>query len=779
MSNHIPPQEDVFVQKNQVNIKVLTSKMLNNWYWFFLSILVCLSFSYLYLRYTAPTYITGAKILIKSEQSSSPGEDAIAKALGGQMGASSSLEGEAEILKTRHLMEQVVRELKSYITYYHKGQVRSVALYKSSPFRLRLIDSPDSISPVSLEVKLNGTKISLSNDIYNKEVSYYQAFIIPGLGRVQIEKGNDEPIPGEAYIVKVGTINQTVSYLLSKLDISIPIKQADIIALNYTDQVPQYAEDILSKLVQAYIAGNLLDKNKVADSTIAFIDNRLIYVSQELGSIEGNVQAFKQKNQIADITAQSGLLVTSTGDNIEQLSKLETQLSVLNSVESYLTSSEENARLIPSGALLEDPAFATLVERYNLIVLEKEKSSISQTESNPYMQNLNTQIAGAKADMLSSLRGLRKSLLIAKEKIQSRSGVLAGQIKKVPAVERTYLDLSRQQQIKQELYVYLLTKREETAISKTSNISNCKIIEPPVSFGPVSPVRTNVLGYGFFLGFILPMGIIFIGDRLNNKVSSKEQVKELTNVAIIGEIGKSPVVGETIVVSQGSRTPISEQFRALRTNLTFFMKATDKTILLTSSMSGEGKSFISLNLATVLAISGKKVLVMEMDLRKPNLSNKLSLRNDFGFTNYIVATELKADDVIKPSGTQENLFIISSGNIPPNPTEIILNERMDILMAELKDRFDYIIIDAPPIGMVTDAQLLGKFADLTLYVVRQGYTFREQLSIPQEIYHARKMKNLAILLNDVKHESGYGYGYGYGYGLEEEKKGFFSRFSKR
>ncbi|MET1054821.1 MAG: polysaccharide biosynthesis tyrosine autokinase [Pedobacter sp.] len=775
----MPPQEDVFVEKNKINFKQLAAKMLRNWYWLVLSLVVCTALSLAYLRYATPLYFTTSRILIKSDDKASVGDDAIAKALGGQLGASSSLEGEAEILKTTHLMSKVVKDLKSYVSYFHKGQIRSVNLYKFAPFKLTILGSPDSIQPITLEVRLNGTKITLSNDNYNKQVNYFQPFIIPGLGRVQIEKGLTEPEKDVVYEVKVNTVRQTVAGLIKKLDVAIPIKQAEIISLSLTDQVPEYSEDVLNKLIQSYIDGNILDKNKVADSTIAFIDNRLIYVSQELGSIEGNVQSFKQRNKIADITAQSGLLVTSTGDNIEQESKIQTQLSILNSVENYLTSSGVNERIIPSGALLEDPGFASLVERYNLIVLEKERSSISKTEDNPYMQNLNNQIAGAKSDMLTSLKGLRKSLEISKNKIQSRSGELAGQVKKVPAVERTYLDLARQQQIKQELYVYLLTKKEETAISKTSNISNCSVIEPPLTMGAVSPVRANILGYGIFMGILIPIGIIFIGDRLNNKINSKEDVTSNTNVPIIGEIGKSPVALETIVVEQGSRTPISEQFRALRTNLGFFMKDTDKTVLLTSSMSGEGKSFISLNLATVLAISGKKVVVMEMDLRKPNLSNKLNLKNDFGFTNYIVTTELTADSIIKSSGTHENLFIISSGNIPPNPTEIILNSRMDDLMAVLKNKFDYVIIDAPPIGMVTDAQLLGKYADLTLYIVRQGYTMRDQMSIPQEIYTNRKMNNTAILLNDVKQEGAYGYGYGYGYGLEEEKKGFFSKFTKR
>ncbi|MCX2481162.1 polysaccharide biosynthesis tyrosine autokinase [Pedobacter sp. MC2016-15] len=775
----MPPQEDVFVEKNKINFKQLATKMLRNWYWLVLSLVLCLALSFIYLRYATPQYFTTSRILLKNDEKASLGDNEIAKALGGQLGSSSSTEGEAEILKTTHLMSKVVKDLKAYVTYFNKGQIKSVNLYKDSPFKLTILGSIDSLKPLTLEVRIKGNKINLSNETFNKEVNYFQPFIVPGLGNVQIEKGPTDAKKDEVYEVNVQTVRQTVAGLIKKLEIAIPIKQTDIISLSLTDPVPQYSEDILNGLIKSYIEGNILDKNKVADSTIAFIDKRLIYVSQELGSIEGNVQSFKQRNKIADITAQSGLLVTSTGSNIEEEAKIQTQLSVLSSVENYLNSSGANERIIPSGALLEDPGFASLVERYNLIVLEKEKSSISKTEDNPYIQNLNNQIAGAKSDMLTSLKGFRKSLEITKDKIQARSGELAGQVRKVPAVERTYLDLSRQQQIKQELYVYLLTKKEETAISKTSNISNCSVIEPPLTMGAVSPVKTNIIGYGVFLGILLPIGIIFIGDRLNNKINSKEDVIAHTTVPVIGEIGKSPVALETIVVEQGSRTPISEQFRALRTNLGFFMKETDKTVLLTSSMSGEGKSFISLNLATVLAISGKKVVVMEMDLRKPNLSNKLNLRNDFGFTNYIVSSELTADSIIKSSGTHENLFIISSGNIPPNPTEIILNSRMDDLMSVLTEKFDYIIIDAPPVGLVTDAQLLSKYADLTLYVVRQGFTIKEQLGIAQDLYLTQKMKNIAILMNDVKIEGRYGYGYGYGYGLEEEKQGFFSKIFKK
>ncbi|SEA98961.1 GumC family protein [Pedobacter hartonius] len=780
MSNSIPPQEDIFVEKNQVDFKLLAAKMLRNWYWFLLSIVVFMSVSYIYLRYTTPIFRTTAKILIKSDQNQSSGEDAMAKALNSQFSTSSNVEGEVEIFKTRHLMEQVVRNTKAYIGYFHKGKILTVDLYKHSPILLTLLDSPDSIKPVSLEVNFSGSKVRLHNERYDKLVNFYEPFIVPGLGRVQIEKQSDQFDKKDTYIVNVVTIKSTVSYLLSKLEVSIPIKQVDMIYLSFTDPVSDFSENVLNKLIKAYTDGNLLDKNQIADSTISFIDNRLLYVGKELGNVEGNVQTFKQRNKLADLTAQSSLLVNSTADYLEQRAKAETQLSIIGSVEKYLEDSGTNQRLVPSGGLLDDPNFADLVARYNGIVLEKEKRSIGQTEDNPYMQNLNNQIALARADMLSSLKGMKRALTISLEKIDARSNMLAGKVNEVPVVERGFLDLSRQQQIKQELYVFLLQKREETAISKTSNTSNCKIIEPPASVGPISPIRTNILGYGFLVGLLIPFASIFVADRLNNKINSKEQVTNNTQVSIIGEIGKSANILDTIVVDQGSRTPISEQFRALRTNLAFFLNENEKTILLTSSMSGEGKSFIAINLATVLAISGKKVVIMEMDLRKPNLSNKLRMKNDFGFTNYIVSPDVAPADIIKPSGTHENLFIINSGNIPPNPTEIILNKRMDVLIKYLDENFDNIIIDAPPIGMVTDAQLLSKYSDLTLYVVRQGFTFKEQLEIPQEIYVNKKMHNIAILMNDVKSEGRYGYGYGYGYGLEQDdKKGFFARIFKK
>jgi capsular exopolysaccharide synthesis family protein len=785
MNNSNLVHQEFFGEKNQFNFKKLGLRIANNWYWVLGSLVIGVISAFLYVRYTAPVYNTNSKILITEDKTPNPGDDALSSALGSRFGGMNSAEAEAEVLRTRVLMDKVVREIKGYITYYHNGNVRLSELYQSAPFKLTVLSTPDSIFEQTMEVKLNGNRVSITGEVeytgeeYSREVNLYQQFTLPGLGKVLIEKGIGTANPEQGYTVKIGTLRETIDDFMEHLQVQIPIVMVKILSLDFVSEVPQKSEDVLNRLTQAYIESALTDKNRIADSTIAFIENRLLYVSRELGSIEGNVQSFKQRNQITDISAQANQLITSTKESVDDLGKTETQLSVLNSIEQYLTTANSAERIVPSGALLDDPSFAGLIERYNTIVLEKERSSLSQTEANPYVQNLNTQIASARADMLSSLRGMKRSLEITRKRTLSQSNRIAGQVRNVPAVERTYLDLSRQQQIKQELYVFLLQKREETAISKTSNISNCRVVEPPVSTGPISPKKPNAYGYGIILGLLIPIGTILMKDKLNTRIISRAQILSYTGVPIIGEIGHSTEHRQTIVVAQDSRTPISEQFRALRTNLSFFLKGKEKTILMTSSMSGEGKSFISLNLATVLAISGKKVVMMEMDLRRPNLSNKLNIKNDFGFTNYIVNRDVSPEMVIKPSGTNKNLFVISSGNLPPNPAEIIMDERTDILVKYLIENFDHVIIDAPPVGMVTDAQLLSKFADLTLYVIRQRYTHKDQLVIPQDIYANKKMSNIALLVNDVKSSASYGYGYGFGYGYaygaKEEKKGFFER----
>lgn len=745
------------------------NKLLRNWYWLVLGVLVGLAVAFIYLRYSTPIYQINAKILVNDEKKGTGTDNALLGDLAGMMGAKSTVDNEVEILKTRTLMEQVVQELHANVTYYRKGNIRDVELYES-PFKVILVKTDSVFVPTLFKLKpIDKTKVEISKENFTQIVNYDQTIYIPETGDIQIIY-NNIPYLEEDYLFQIIDFDSRVADFMNRLTVQVTNKLVTVVDLGFEYPVKKKGEDILNTLIDKYVQSNLRDKNTIADSTIAFIENRLVLVGQELGSVEGDIQSFKQKSQIADISAQSQILIQNSSQYIKDLADVETQLSIINSMQGYLED-KYNTRVLPSAMLPNDVVFTGLADRYNSLLLERDRRLLSSTVNNPTIVNLDIQLTNLKKDILGNLNSTKSNLTITRTSLLKKTTQLEGAIRDVPATERIYLDLERQQQIKQELYVFLLQKREETAISKTSNISNSRIIDAPKAGNlPISPVRMFILAIGLFVGVTIPFIILYLKDLLNTKIQNKDDIKRKTNVSIIAEIGHNDKYEAELVMKE-SRSAIAENFRSLRTNLAFYLKSEDqKVVLLSSSMSGEGKSFIAINLALVLAFSGKRVVVMEMDLRKPNLSVKLNSKNTIGFSNYIISSKMTIDKIVQPSGVNDNLFLISSGPIPPNPSELILSERTDELMEKLKNDFDYIIIDAPPIGLVTDAQLLSKYANLSLYVVRQGYTMKSQLSIVEDLDREGKLGKMAILVNDIKHNYGYGYGYGYGYYGENEKK---------
>lgn len=746
------------------------NKFLAHWYWFVLGALIGLTIAFLYLRYSTPIYQINAKVLVNDDKKGAGMEGAFMGDLSGMLGSQSKVENEVEILKTRTLMEQVVKELNANITYYRKGNIRDVELYES-PFNVTLLKLDSLSTPISFQLKaISENQVEISKEGFQQLVKYNQIISIAEVGDIQIIRNNSIPYSDETYLFEITSFDNRVADYMNRLNVEVTNKLVTIIDLRLDYPVKQKGEDILNTLINKYVQSNLRDKNTIADSTIAFIEDRLVLVGQELGSVEGDIQNFKQKSQLADMSTQSQILLQNSSQYIKELANVETQLSIINSMQDYLID-KKNMRVLPSAMLPGDAVFSGLVDRYNDLLLERDRRLLSSTTDNPIIVNLDTQLINLRQDILGNLSSTESNLTISRNDLLRKTSQLEGAIRNVPATERTYLDLERQQQIKQELYIFLLQKREETAISKTSNISNSRIIDAPKAGNvPISPKNKFILTIGLLIGLAIPFIILYVQDFLNTKIQSKEDIKRKTKVSIISEIGHNDPYGEDLITKE-SRSAIAENFRSLRTNLTFYLKTKDqKVVLLSSSMSGEGKSFIALNLALVIAFSGKKVVVMEMDLRKPNLSVKLNSKNKIGFSNYIIASNMAAEEIIHPSGINENLFLISSGPIPPNPSELILSERTDELMSKLRNEFDYIIIDAPPIGLVTDAQLLSKYADLSLYVVRQGYTLKSQLSIIEDLNRENKLGKMTILVNDIKHQRGYGYGYGYGYYGESKEK---------
>ncbi|WP_025145047.1 GumC family protein [Pedobacter jeongneungensis] len=781
MNNH--PEMNIVHEREEVeiNLKDIFSKLIDKWSWFAASVFVCLLIAFIYGRYTAPIYQVKAKLIVNDDQKGG-GMGKTSGALmdlGGLMGTKNSVENEVEILKTRFLMEQVVREMQLNIVYSRKTDFVSRELY-SAPFKIDIIKSVDTIKNTRLDIiKIAVNKFLVSTKDFKREVSYNEQFLIQGIGILRLQPSENKKVSNGEYYVTISSIDSKVASLMTQLSVATSNKQVSIIDLRLSYPLPNKGEDILNTLIKKYTLSNLNDKNAVADSTYRFIKERLNVIASELGDVENKVENFKQNNQLADMSEQGKLLVQSSGEFSTELAKAETQVSVLNELEKYLKDNVNNKRVFPSSLIPQDMVFSNIMEHYNSLIIEREKQLLGVTEQSPFIQNIDQQISELRSNMLANIQSTKKSALLTREKLKSQLKSAENQISGVPQIEKNYLKLARNQQIKQELYIFLMQKAEETSISKTSNIAIAKTIDPPKSdVIPVSPKKSFIYLIGFIAGLIVPIVLIFGQELLNTSIKTKEEIISKTSVPVIGEISHNSSDDNLIVANQ-SRSAISEQFRALRTNLSFYLKTEkEKVILLTSSMSGEGKSFTAINLGNILALAGKKVLLMELDLRKPGLSAKLGVRNDIGFSNFTISPSIKMADIVKPLSINKNMFIVSSGPLPPNPAETLMNENVPNLIEELKKEFDYIIMDAPPIGIIADAQLLSKYADVTLYLVRQKITQKDQLKIVEDLYMTNKMKNLGIVVNDIISKY-YGYGYGYGaYGQVADEK-WFKRIFKR
>jgi tyrosine-protein kinase Etk/Wzc len=790
MSQFLNRAGDEQEQETAVDIKGYINRVLAQWWIIPLSLAICLGTSYLYLRYKSKMYKIHAQLLVQDDKKGGGMNAGDLLDLSSLLDMKSNVDNEVEILKTRMLAEKVVKDLNLNITYFKKGRVNDVEIYQRNlPFALEILGPEDSIAASTFDMEILEPELLLieyvdsrKNTVSNK-VSFGKTFIMEGIGALRFLKNNNISLRDKYYRFHISSVQEAVSTLRKEIIVAVTNKLVTTIDLSMSHHIPKKGEDILSKLIEEYLEQNIVDKNRVADSTIKFINERLLFVSRELGDIEGDIQSFKQGNKLADLSEQSRLLLVNTSDYLKRIAEIETQLNILAGLEDYLKDESKNKRVVPSSVLANDIVFSKLVETYNGLLLERDRQLLTSTEDNPYIRNLDERIQALRGAMLSNLANTRASMQISQSQLQKDLNQFENQIRNVPAHERTYLDLARQQQIKQELYLFLLQKREEAALSKTSNISSARVIDAPKSDSlPFSPNKMVILLFGLAAGLALPFGRVYIMDILNDKVRSKEELlKLLPGMTVIGEISHFEMEGTSI--GSDPKSVIAEQFRGLRTNLHFFLKEQQgNIILLTSSTMGEGKTFTSTNLGAILAIPGKRVLLMDLDLRRASLSAKLGFKGSQGFTNYIISNAVKASDLIVPSGIHEKLFILPAGPIPPNPAELIMDQRMDELMSELKQDYDYIIMDAPPIGLVTDAQLLSRFSAITLYLVRQEYTSRNMLNIPKELHLSGKMERVAIVLNDVRRPGGYGYAYAYGYyayGNKVEKKGWIKNIIER
>jgi tyrosine-protein kinase Etk/Wzc len=753
---------------DEISIGDLIYKFLPFWPLFVLLVLIFISGAWLYLRYKMPVYQTTATLLIKDDKNNNPGKDLLQAF--DMFGSKKSVENEVEVLQSKTLMQEVVKNLHLYAPLTVKGRVVTQSAYLISPIVIEARE-PDSLKDVK-EVHFIFNDAAQSVSIENKVYPLNQWVITP-FGTLQfLPNKYYKPAEKEQNLYfSLMPIKKAANNTLKEVKIASSSKESTVIDLSIEGEVPKRGEDILNELLKVYNQAAILDKNMLAANTLKFVNDRLRYVVNELDSVEGKLQSFKSRNKITDISAQGKIYLETVATNDQKVSEINMRLSALDQVENYVKSNGGIGGIVPATFGIADPVLTELLKKLSDLELQYTQTKKIVPENNPAVVALVDGINKLKPGILENIQNQRKNLQAGRNDLTSTNNQFSSLLRTIPEQERDLLGISRQQAIKNNIYTFLLQKREETALSFASAIADSRILDKAESADiPVSPKKKLIYLGALLAALALGIAIIYIKEMLTRTVQERSDIEKHTDIPFLGEVmydrSKSPTV-----IAEGKRSYIAEQFRQLRTSLGFMgIDETHKKLLITSNISGEGKSFISINLGISLALMNKKVVLLELDLRKPKLSDQLNISRNIGISNYLVG-KVPVAEIIKPTSF-ENLFLIPSGPIPPNPSELISNGKLHELLAHLEKTFDYIIMDSAPVTPVTDSFILSPMADVTLFIVRHDYTPKVLLQKLEERHKMNSLKNSAIIYNGVKGKGykkyGYGYGYGNGYGYTDD-----------
>ena len=789
MNNYIDSEEDVL--EKSIDFVGVFFKFLSYWRWFVVSILVCLIIALFYLKTTAPTYEIKATVLLKDDKKGGAGEMSDLKSLG-LINNKNNVDNEVEVLKTANLTEQTIRNLSLNITYNQKGTFRNRLLYgEECPVKVwmdkDIIESLQSIIEFKMTVNPHAG-YEFNGKFFDKEykilASLKDSIAILPCGKIYFSRNKNPLDEKMTMIVRIQNPMNLVSYYLGSLSMDITSKTTSVVKMNFKTLHVERGKDFIKKLVDVYNSEDMKDQNLIAANTATFINERLVSLTRELSEVESRVENYKQDQGLTDLKLASELYFKKSGEFDKARLDIETQLAIISDIEDYINKKENRNQLLPYGSTLTSSNLAKVIDDYNLLILERKRLSRTASSTNQSIIDLTDQIESVFNTVKASVKNEKRSLQITRQDLLKKDNENAGRIKAIPRQEREYTEIKRQQIIKETLFLFLLQKKEENFLNMQVVVPKAKMIDKPSSTGwPVSPQAMPILIIAFVIGLILPILVIYIRDLIRFQIENKEELESISVVPVLGEIPKSTQTGN-IIIRDNSTNRFAEMFRLLRTNLLFILNTPDKKIInIVSSVGGEGKTFISINLGMSLAMLNKKVIIIGLDVRKPKLAEYLGISNTVGLTLYLLGKNNK-DEIIRPSGAHANLSVITAGPVPPNPNEMMAMQELDELMDELKDKYDYIILDTAPMGIVSDSFALNRFADVSLYVVRAEYTPKKNIEDATKLFLLNKVKNMYFVLNssDYKKSSyrygygqkyGYGYGnkYGYGYGYEEENNG--------
>ena len=788
--NTTPNQEQEKNGSSLLNFQFIYTTLILNWKWFVLSLIICLGVAAIYLRYTPPIYQAYAKLLIK-EESNNRGRSNLQNAANlGIVSNSTGIENEMEILKSHSIATETVKDLKLYVTYTSRGKVTDPLIYKNQPISVDLDAKhlEKLYTPIELTITRN-SKVYRVAGVYDGSKIEYSFSTLPAAvhtkaGLLTFSANTSSPLPeGLTMMVRIVSPEAAAYKYVGGLSIGQSFKSTSIAQLTLTDENPQRALDYLKQLVVCYNRQANEDKNEIAVRTEEFINERLEKINTELGSTESQLESYKKANKMIEIGVKANQALANSDQYDQKLAETNLQVALLNSINDYMDQPGSKYETLPANIGITDQSATSLINKYNEIVLERNRILRSASENSPTVVPLTAQLDDLKSSIRRAMAQAKRSMNIQRNAVASQFGKYNTMIKQTPEQERILNQIGRQQEVKSGLYLMLLQKREENSISLAATADKGKLIDDPALVGKVSPRSTNVFLIALVIGLSVPALILFIIGLLRYKIEGHDDVARLTSLPIIADVAVANESAKTkadIVVHENKNNQMEEIFRSMRTNIQFMLKEGQKVISFTSSISGEGKTFTAANLAVSFALLGKKVIIVGLDIRKPRLAELFEIDDHkHGITNLLTKNHITQEEIreqILPSGVNNNLELLMSGPIPPNPAELLTRKSLDDIMDLLKEHYDYIIIDTAPVGLVTDTLQVGRISDITVFLCRADYTPKENFGLINSLHNEGKLPNICIVVNGIDlSKKKYGYYYGYG---KYSRYGHYGRYGK-
>ena len=783
-------------KEENIDVKELLFKYLIHWPWFVGAVVACLIAAWVYLHMSTPVYNISATVLIKDDKKGgSAGMLSGLESLGldGMISSSQNIDNEIEVLRSKTIVKEVVEDLGLYISYTDEDEFPSRNMYKTSPVQVSLTPQEADLLEEPMIVKMAlqpqgsmDVTVKIDDDEYQKHFEKLPAVFPTDKGTLAFfltpdsvlssKRTSEETTASEKTTRNItATINKPLAvakWCCKNMTIEPTSKTTSVAVISLKNSNVQRGKDFINKLLEMYNINTNNDKNEVAQKTAEFINERIGIISKELGSTEKDLESFKRGAGITDLTSDAQIALTGSAEYEKKRVENQTQINLLQDLQKYMQN--EGYEVLPSNIGLQDLNLAAAINRYNDVLVERKRLLRTSTENNPTIINLDTSISAMKENVQVSLDRVLRGLFITKADLDREASRYSRRISEAPGQEREFVSIARQQEIKAGLYLMLLQKREENAITLAATANNAKIIDEAIADdAPVAPRSKITYLIALILGVGIPVGGIYLLELTKFKIEGRADVEKLTSAPIVGDIPLTDEKQGAIAVFENQNNLMSETFRNVRTNLQFMLGNGKKVILVTSTVSGEGKSFISGNLAISLSLLGKKVVIVGLDIRKPGLNKVFNIsKREQGITQYLANPEKNLMDLVQLSDVSKNLYILPGGTVPPNPTELLARDGLDKAIETLKKNFDYVILDTAPVGMVTDTLLIGRVADLSVYVCRADYTRKNEYTLINELIDGNKLPNLCTVINGLdlkKRKYGYYYGYGkygkyYGYG---------------